>query len=61
VKPGAATRGYFRVIAIMAARDVWDAGVGVSDLAVQAGKSESTIRRWLKASGLRTLKRKKKP
>jgi DNA-binding phage protein len=56
-RPGAATKGYFRAVAIMAARNVWDAGVGISDLAAQAGRSESTIRRWLKTSGLRTLKR----
>jgi predicted transcriptional regulator len=61
MRPGAATKGYFRTVATMAARDVWDAGASVGELAVQAGKSESTIRRWLKTSGLHTLKRKKKP
>jgi len=36
----------------MAARNLYLAGVTVREIAQQAGKSPTTIRRWLKSSGV---------
>lgn len=40
-----------RCCALLAARNLYLAGVTVREIAQQAGKSPTTIRRWLKVTG----------
>lgn len=48
--------GYERVCTITAVRRGYNAGQSVPELAKLAGKSTTTIRRWLKISGLRKVR-----
>jgi transposase-like protein len=40
------------VCAMLAARHLYNAGVAVSEIARQAGRSRSTIVRWIKTTGV---------
>lgn len=46
-----------RICSMLAARRCFDSGATVAHLAERAGVSASTIRRWLRATGLRTTRR----
>ena len=40
-----------KIAAMMIVRQCWNGGATITQLAKKTGKSQSTIRRWLKATG----------
>lgn len=44
---------YQKMIAMMAAATCWVSGASIADIAKQAGKSQATIRRWIKLTGVK--------
>lgn len=43
---------YRRMVQLLAARNCYESGAEVKDLATQTGKSTTTIRRWLRLAGV---------